>query len=156
MLIRGINFTDIVNYKKISTFIIMPNCSFKCDKENGTNICQNSHLINEPIIKVTNSYIIDNYKKSISKAIVFGGLEPFDSFDDLYNFIKEFRNNCFDDIVIYTGYNKDEIIDYIDKLCNFKNIIVKFGRFIPNQEKHYDEVLGVYLASLNQVAEKIS
>ena len=35
-------------------------------------------------------------------------------------------------------------------------IIIKYGRFIPNQQKHYDEILGVYLASDNQYAEKIS
>lgn len=38
----------------------------------------------------------------------------------------------------------------------WKNIIVKFGRFIPNQHPHYDEVLGINLASDNQYAEKIS
>ena len=39
---------------------------------------------------------------------------------------------------------------------NFNNIIVKFGRFIPNQESHYDEILEVNLASPNQYARKIS
>ena len=38
----------------------------------------------------------------------------------------------------------------------FPNIIIKFGRFIPNQEGHYDEVLGINLASKNQFGEKIS
>jgi len=38
----------------------------------------------------------------------------------------------------------------------FDNIIVKFGRFRPNQKPHFDEVLGVNLASDNQYAEKIS
>jgi len=37
-----------------------------------------------------------------------------------------------------------------------KNIIIKYGRFIPDKEKHYDEVLGIYLASDNQYAERIS
>lgn len=157
MLIRGINFTDIVNYKKISTFIIMPNCSFKCDKECNSNVCQNSQLANEEIIDYSVEQLINEYdKNSIAKAIVFGGLEPLDSFNELYDFITKFRLHHVDDIVIYTGYYKDEVADKIEKLKKFNNIIIKFGRFIPNQEKHYDEVLGVYLASLNQVAEKIS
>ena len=42
------------------------------------------------------------------------------------------------------------------KLKQYDNIIIKFGRFIPNQEKHYDEVLGVELASPNQYARRIS
>ena len=62
---------------------------------------------------------------------------------------------CFDDIVIYTGYNKDEVKEYIYWLSDFSNIIIKFGRYIPNQEKHFDEILGVYLSSDNQYAEKI-
>lgn len=61
-----------------------------------------------------------------------------------------------DDIVIYTGYYKEEIEEYIDELKMFPNLIVKFGRYIPNHEKHFDEVLGIYLASDNQYAERIS
>ena len=38
---------------------------------------------------------------------------------------------------------------------NFKNIIIKYGRYIPDQEPHYDEVLGVNLASDNQYAERL-
>ena len=38
----------------------------------------------------------------------------------------------------------------------WENIIIKFGRYIPNQEKHYDDVLGIELASDNQYAEVIS
>ena len=38
----------------------------------------------------------------------------------------------------------------------FKNIIIKFGRYIPNQQAHYDDILGVNLASNNQYAIKIS
>ena len=63
---------------------------------------------------------------------------------------------CNDDVVIYTGYNKEEIADKIEVLKKFKNIIIKFGRFIPNSKKKYDEVLGVELASENQYGEKIS
>jgi len=40
-------------------------------------------------------------------------------------------------------------------LKDFDNIIIKYGRFIPGQEKHYDEILGVYLASNNQYAERL-
>jgi len=32
------------------------------------------------------------------------------------------------------------------------NIIIKFGRFIPDQKSHMDETLGVELASPNQYA----
>ena len=40
----------------------------------------------------------------------------------------------------------------VEMLRNFKPLIVKFGRFIPNQPSKYDETLGVMLASPNQRA----
>ena len=33
-------------------------------------------------------------------------------------------------------------------------IAIKYGRFIPNQETHFDSMLGVTLASPNQYAKK--
>ena len=48
------------------------------------------------------------------------------------------------------------IEDKIEVLSHYKNIIVKFGRYIPNKEKVFDEVLGVYLANEEQHAERIS
>ena len=44
----------------------------------------------------------------------------------------------------------------INILKQYPNIIIKFGRFKPNQKSHYDDVLGVNLISDNQYGEKIS
>jgi hypothetical protein len=44
----------------------------------------------------------------------------------------------------------------VEDLTRFDNIIVKFGRYIPDNKPHFDEVLGVNLASPNQYAKKIS
>ena len=52
--------------------------------------------------------------------------------------------------------NPEEIIDQVEKLMDFKNIIIKFGRYIPDRPSKFDEVLGVTLASDNQYAERIS
>ena len=157
MLIKNIDECDFVNYKKISMFIIFPFCTFKCDKEFGVTLCQNWSLVKEPNLNISNEEIINRYMNNpITKSIVMGGLEPFESWDEVYSFIEDFRMVCDDDIVIYTGFNESEILDKIDKLKMFKNIIIKFGRYKPNQEKHYDDVLGVKLASDNQYAKKIS
>ena len=157
MLIKNIDECDFVNYKKISMFIIFPFCTFKCDKEFGVTLCQNWSLVKEPNLNISNEEIINRYMNNpITKSIVMGGLEPFESWDEVYSFIEDFRVVCDDDIVIYTGFNESEILDKIDKLKRFKNIIIKFGRYKPNQEKHYDDVLGVKLASDNQYAKKIS
>jgi organic radical activating enzyme len=164
MLIKGLVDEDFVNYKKPSMYIAFPFCTFKCDKEAGCSICQNSQLAKEPDIDIPIIEIVSRYVKNpITKAIVIGGLEPFDS-RLLFNLIKEFRKYTDDDIVIYTGYTEEELKDNswtlfpseYEKILQYKNIIIKFGRFIPNQEKHYDEVLGVELASPNQYARRIS
>lgn len=156
--IRGLVDEDFVNYKKPAMFIAFPYCTFKCDVECGYSVCQNSSLVeNTNIINIDEQIIIDRYiKNPITHSIVISGLEPFDSFNELIILIKSFREKTSDDIVIYSGYNKEEITSYIEELKQFKNIIIKFGRFIPNQEKHYDEVLQVTLASPNQYGEKIS
>lgn len=147
---------DFVNYKKPSMFISTYTCTFKCDKECGQAVCQNLPLVSQPTLEVDNKILIDRYMNNpISKAVVVGGLEPFDDTLDLINFIFDFRSCCNDDIVIYTGYNQDEIIGYIDRIYYAKNIIIKFGRYIPNQQPHYDEVLGVMLASDNQKGVQI-
>jgi len=79
-----------------------------------------------------------------------------DSYEGLFSLIKAFRDsNINDDIVIYTGYNLDEVEVKVKKLSIFKNIIIKFGRYIPNGCAVYDEVLGIKLASSNQYAKKL-
>lgn len=158
MKIKGLIFEDIINYKKISLTVLMPKCDFKCDRECGCQVCQNSPLAKQEDYEIDVDEIINKYylENPIVEALVFQGLEPLDSFDDLEHFIYEFRIYSSDDVVIYTGYNEDEIKDKIQFLKDIPNITVKFGRFIPNQESKFDEVLGVTLASPNQYAVKIS
>lgn len=157
MLVKDIIDTDIVNYKDISMFIIFPYCTnFKCGKE----LCQNSKVALIPNIDISINSIIQRYiSNPLSNAIVCGGLEPFDSWNDLYQLVINFRdNNIKDVIVIYTGYTAEEINGkgYVEKLKKYPNIIIKFGRFIPNQSHHYDDLLGVELTSSNQYSIRIS
>lgn len=159
MIVKGITDEDFINYKVPSMYIATATCSFKCDKEYGSPICQNSELAKQPTHDISDQDIINRYiSNPITRAFVFGGLEPFDQFNQLCFFINLLRVRLIDDdVVIYTGYNRDEIEEKVDFLvCNFHNIIIKFGRYIPNQQPHYDPVLGVYLASDNQYAERIS
>lgn len=153
MKVKNIIDEDFTNYKKPSMFIGMPSCSFKCDKEYGKQVCQNSELAKAPTIEIDDEEIIQRYLNNpITEAITIGGLEPFDTFEELYQFIKDFRRKSNDDIIIYTGYYLEEISEKIRQLSLFLNIIIKFGRFIPNQKPHYDTVLGIELASDNQEA----
>ena len=159
MYIKFLLEEDFVNYKKPSMFIGFPTCTWKCEKECGMKgICQNGPLADTPIFDIKKEDIIKRYiENPISKAIVFGGLEPMDSWEELAKLISMFREHTTDDIVIYTGWYESEISDKVEYLRqNYDNIIIKFGRFVPNQKPHYDEILGIKLASDNQYAEVIS
>lgn len=156
MKIKNIIEEDFVNYKVPSMFIATSQCDFKCDRECGKNVCQNSFLAAAPIIAIDNEKIIERYMNNdITEAIVIGGLEGFDTFDEIYNFIWKFRQLCGDTIVIYTGYYPNEIEDKLKRLFKFNNVIIKFGRFVPNDTPRHDDVLGVTLASSNQFAQTI-
>ena len=150
---------DIVNYKKMSMFIATSYCDFKCCKQLNLDICicQNSPIAQSKIVDIKNQRIVKRYiKNKLTHAIVFGGLQPFKQFDQLLQIVKCFRQQTQDDIVIYTGYYENQLEQKINILKQFKNIIIKFGRYVPGQEVHYDEVLGVSLANKQQYAKKIS
>lgn len=159
---------DYVNYKKPSMFIATNTCTFKCEKEDCNVKCQNSEIVKQETIKIDIDTLIDRYlNNSLTEAIVFGGLEPFDQLLELITFILMFRYKyfCKDDIVIYTGYTEEEIkkLQYLNKdlfiylkesaLIGFNNLIIKYGRFKANDNSHYDDILGINLASSNQYAK---
>ena len=156
MKIKGLIDEDFVNYKKCCMTIMFPTCyNFKC----GKALCQNSPIAKMKNIEISCAAIVKKYiSNPLSEAICFQGLEPCDSLGDMYLLIEEFRKHTQDDIVIYTGYMKKELerSGILNCLEEYPNIIIKYGRYIPNQAPHYDEILGVDLASNNQYAERIS
>ncbi len=157
MIIKGLVDEDFVNYKKPSMFIAFPSCTFKCERECGQKICQNSTLAQAPNMEISTRTLVERYMNNpITSAIVCGGLEPFDSWDNLQELVYRLRLKTDDDIVIYTGYEYKEINYAVDWLTQFPNIIIKFGRYKYGDVPHYDPILGVQLASNNQYAERIS
>ena len=167
MLIKGIIDEDFLNYKKPSMYIATSKCSFKCDKECGRKVCQNSELAYQKPYNIGIRTLLNRYYKNpITKAIVIAGMEPFDTPEVIYEIVTALREeSCMDDIVIYTGYTEDELslddsgrqlVAAYNWLKHYPNIYVKFGRFVPGQTPHFDEVLGVKLASDNQYGKKVS
>ena len=157
--VKGLIPEDFTIYKKPSLFIATCFCDWKCCHEANIpeSVCQNNELARADIQEVSIDKLINYYLYNpITKAVVFGGLEPFQQCEEMLLFIDEFRKVTDDDIVIYTGYNKEEILDEVSKLSQYSNIIIKYGRFIPNHKPHFDEVLGISLISDNQYAERIS
>ena len=103
--IKAIIDEDISNYKECSMYIAFPSCTFKCEKECGIKMCQNSHLATAPTIQISAENIVMRYLKNpLTHSIVISGLEPFDTFDDLLKLIDTFRKHTLDDIIIHTGY----------------------------------------------------
>lgn len=160
MKIKGLIAEDFVNYKLPSMFIISSVCNWKCCKEQNIDIsyCQNADLVSQKTLDISTERIYNMFVTNpITEAVVIGGLEPFDQIDEIIELIDYFRENkVFSPFVIYTGYYPTEIVSSLNRLKNYCNIIVKFGRFIPNSESKYDNVLGVNLISDNQYAEVIS
>lgn len=159
MKIKGLIAEDFVNYKKPSMAIMFPSCSFKCDRECGERVCQNRKLAQTCDIEIESGEIVGRYMNNpMTKAMVITGLEPFDDYNDVIDLISCLRGfGCADDVVIYTGYTEHECQKrgFIDPLRVYSPVIVKFGRFIPNQKSRFDEVLGVNLISNNQYAKYI-
>lgn len=164
MQIKGLQDEDFVNYKKPSMVVMFPSCTFKCDKEAKQQVCQNSALAAADDIEISAFDIVSRYSSNrITKAMVFAGLEPFDSFKDMLVLGSVLRLISHDDIVIYTGYTEEEIGKmknengyYISQIKKkLSPCVIKYGRFLPNQNKHYDKTLGVYLASDNQYAKSV-
>ena len=134
---------DFVNYKVPSMFLITSICDWKCCKEANIDIsiCQNQSLTKQPTKTYSYESIYQAYVNNpITKAIVIGGLEPFDQFEEIFQLIFYFRaQGCDDMFVIYTGYDKHELSElYMLKML--KIITVKFGRFKPNNKPHFDYV----------------
>lgn len=158
MLVKDIIATDFVNYKEPSMYVAFPYCSFKCDRENGCQLCQNAPLARQLNIEISAERIVEMYEKNqpLCKGLVLAGLEPLDSFGDVVDLIAEFRSKFSDPVIVYTGYTEQEAAAYVGRLKEFTNIIVKFGRFRPNQPHHVDGLLGVELVNPEQHAKKIS
>lgn len=172
IVVKDIIDEDFTNYKKPSMFIATTKCTFKCEKEDCNVHCHNSKIALQPSIHIDCNDLINRYiNNPITQAVVIGGLEPFDTFDELLCFINEFRKVCSDDIVIYTGYTEEEILSLkhnnlncfrnlleFNKLnsngdLNANKLIIKYGRFKASSDEIYDDILGITLASSNQYAK---
>ena len=128
MRVKTIVDEDFTNYKKPAMFIGTISCGGKCCIEAGIplSVCQNDGWRASAPISIDDEQLCLRYLNNpLTESIVFGGLEPLEQFDE-----------------------------WIQQLATYGNVIVKFGRYIPNQKHIFDEVLGVELASDNQYAER--
>lgn len=152
MYIKNLMDEDTLYYKNVSMYVGCQSCSSVF----GT-------LTDYPDIEISAENLAERYiNNNNSSAVVFGGSESFDFIDDIISFIDLIRNKYHNDdnIIIYSDYSEDEIKikykNYYKALKEYSNIIIKFGRFMPGQDSHMDNILGIRLRSNNQYAKKIS
>lgn len=173
MKLKAIKPNDYTNYHDpegwSSLFVGMGVCDWKCCIAANIPIetCQNSELAKAPVVEMDAETLIRTYIGE-SGSVVVGGLEPFNDMASLKELAKAYsetvsylgENTQFDKFVVYTGYKPDEIITLVEQIYDIVKtkltFIVKFGRFVPNQTPHFDDVLGVDLASDNQYAKEIT
>ena len=96
MFVNRIIYEDFSNYQKPAMFIGMPFCDGKCwrDLNLSPSLCQNNELFGVEPYPVLDDELIEKYLANpITKAIVFGGLEPFheDSYLSMLLFINWLR-----------------------------------------------------------------
>ncbi len=152
MLLKRIIDETFGDYKEASMLLVTPNCGWKCEG------CQNTHLELLPTKEYSNSNIVERFTKNpLTSAIIIGGLEPMDDTESLSSFLSFIIAKRLDImIVVYTGYTIEELQDDIYKseilylLEAHENSILKYGRYIPNDEGYFNEDLGIHLASKNQ------
>ena len=160
MRVKDIVVEDFCNYKIPSMFIASTKCDFKCCTEAklDNSVCQNSPTASLPVKDIDDEYIYRSFADNdITKAVVIGGLEPMLQIDEVIHLLSVFREHGDNhDFVIYTGYYPNEIREELNRLSEYDNVVVKFGRYIPDKPPCFDDVLGVTLASNNQFALRIS
>ena len=156
MRVRTINEEDYSHYREPSMVIGTCFCTFKCCHEGGfpETECHNSEMDKLGITDISGDDILALYESNpISKALVFAGLEPLLQFDEVCDLSRAFRTrNKVDPIIVYTGYKKVEVPLVELGMKEFSPVIIKYGRYVPNQRAHYDEILGVDLVSDGQYA----
>jgi len=155
MKLKNIIREDYLNYKKCSLYLAFSQCKLYCED------CFNFGLRDQENIIISAKTIIDWHSSNLfEEAIICSGLNPFDSFEDLEELVREcYKENYSCDLIIFTGYEKKDIEDKIYTLTKIKHsdqkIIIKYGRYDKYQvESIYDDNLGIYLP-LNQYSEVI-
>lgn len=146
-----ITYPDVNNGEGCRVTLFVSGCSHRCKG------CHNPETWNFDFGKDFNDDVkirlFDIVSKPYIKGLTLSGGDPLDSYDDVLDLVKEFRNRFGEtkDIWVYTGYviddllnlNKEEILEYIDVLVD--------GEYIEEQR----DVSLAFRGSKNQRIIKI-
>ena len=146
-----ITYPDVNNGEGCRVTLFVSGCSHRCKG------CHNPETWNFDFGKDFNDDVkirlFDIVSKPYIKGLTLSGGDPLDSYDDVLELVKEFRNRFGEtkDIWVYTGYviddllnlNKEEILEYVDVLVD--------GEYIEEQR----DVSLAFRGSKNQRIIKI-
>lgn len=121
-----ITYPDVNNGEGCRVTLFVSGCSHRCKG------CHNPETWNFDFGKDFNddvkNRLFDIISKPYIKGLTLSGGDPLDSYDDVLDLVKEFRNRFGEtkDIWVYTGYviddlltlNREEILEYIDVLVD--------------------------------------
>ena len=121
-----ITYPDVNNGEGCRVTLFVSGCSHRCKG------CHNPETWDYEFGKDFNDDVkirlFDIVSKPYIKGLTLSGGDPLDSYDDVLDLVKEFRNRFGEtkDIWVYTGYviddllnlNKEEILEYIDVLVD--------------------------------------
>ena len=121
-----ITYPDVNNGEGCRVTLFVSGCSHRCKG------CHNPETWNFDFGKDFNDEVkirlFDIVSKPYIKGLTLSGGDPLDSYDDVLDLVKEFRNRFGEtkDVWVYTGYviddllnlNKEEILEYIDVLVD--------------------------------------
>ena len=162
MRVRKMLTERFQDYKEPSLYLATCFCDWKCCPDNPY-VCQNHPVAKLPVTEIPDDEILDAYLTDpITKAIVIAGLEPLLQIHEVCRLIRRaVERGVQTTFVIYTGYTKCEVqrLGFFDELKGIGSgvqIVMKYGRYVPGQQPHFDEALSVDLASDNQYGESLT
>ena len=140
-------------------------------EDNGVSLAKDVIADKSDLLK-----IVQELKESgFDMLRLISSVDYSDKFFIVYHFLSTVNSNVFTlkvpliksdaskidslcDLYDSANWLEREVYDliYLSPLLKYKNIIIKFGRYIPNSENKYDEILGVTLASQNQYAKRVT
>lgn len=101
MRVKAIEVEAFGDYKYPAMLIGANGCDWKCERDCGEKLCQNSSLATSPTIEVAPYRLFELYQSStVTRAIVFGGLEPMLQIEEILEVIDYFRRRTDDPIII--------------------------------------------------------
>ena len=155
MHLKQIIDESVGDYKETSMLLIAPECAWKCVG------CHNTHLLKLITKNFPDEEILERFQKNpLSKAIVLGGLEPFDCMEEVRAFLQTLREsnivNPKPTVIIYTGYDFPDIEQELirtgldEEMKKHDKVLLKYGGYLPGYNPTYNPLLGINLASPNQ------